>query len=435
MAGLREFPFRLRIYLLVIMGTGAAVPLYLLFADRGALEGRWPRLLLLLILAVAAERFTLHLTHKMSINVSTDVYLAAVFVFPAALSGALGYVASWFGQQFRGHRDPIETSFNAGQRGLSYLAAGLVYHAMLDRDRLGPDVAGFGGIVALIAAALTAHFVTTMIVAVAAGLQLSTNPLRVFAVTFRADLAPEAAMAALAIQTAFLLREQPILVPIVALPLGLVYVAMRETGRLRTDTFRAMADLVEVVELRDPYTAGHSRRVAELARAIALRLGLTNEEADIIESAGLVHDLGKVGIDPEVLSNPGKLSAEEFTEMRRHPVLGADVIARFAAYGDGWQLIRHHHERWDGNGYPDGVAGEAIPLGARILAVADTYDALTSARPYRGAQTSSFALQILSDGAGSQWDPAVVDVLIAFIAEPAPQQQPSQSYELVQAPV
>jgi HD-GYP domain-containing protein (c-di-GMP phosphodiesterase class II) len=111
-------------------------------------------------------------------------------------------------------------------------------------------------------------------------------------------------------------------------------------------------------------------------------------------------------------------------EMQRHPGLGADVIARFAAYGDGWRLVRHHHERWDGNGYPDGLAGQQIPLGARILAVADTYDALTSARPYREAKSPAFAIKVLTDGAGTQWEPQIVEALLAHLGVPAPQPQP-----------
>lgn len=148
---------------------------------------------------------------------------------------------------------------------------------------------------------------------------------------------------------------------------------------------------------------------------LALGLGPTFEEAEIVESAGRVHDLGKVVVDPVALTKVGKLDAAEWAEMRRHPVLGADVVAGFAAYRDGQLLVRHHHEAWDGSGYPDRLAGEAIPLGARILAVADTYDALTSARSYRGAMGRDAALAILRDGSGRQWDPVVVDAMVAHL--------------------
>jgi HD-GYP domain-containing protein (c-di-GMP phosphodiesterase class II) len=178
--------------------------------------------------------------------------------------------------------------------------------------------------------------------------------------------------------------------------------------------------MVDILELRDPYTAGHSHRVAETAQALALRLGLTPEEARMIQTAGAVHDIGKVVIDSAVLSKADALSPEEWQLMRLHPVFGARVVERFASYGDGFLLVRHHHEAWDGSGYPDGLKGEEIPLGARILAVADTFDALTSHRPYRKALTVVAALQILDQGAGTQWDATVVAALQAHVATNAP---------------
>jgi HD-GYP domain-containing protein (c-di-GMP phosphodiesterase class II) len=206
-----------------------------------------------------------------------------------------------------------------------------------------------------------------------------------------------------------------LLLPVLGLPVHLVHRAQQQAVQLNEDTRDALASLVEVVELRDPYTAGHSRRVAELARALALQLGLTHEEADAIESAGRVHDIGKVAIDPTVLTKPGKLDDAEWAEMKRHPGYGADVVARFAAYPEGFRLVRHHHEAWDGTGYPDRIAGEAIPFGARILAVADTFDALTSDRPYRKGMGLDRALTILQEGADRQWDARIVAALVAHL--------------------
>jgi HD-GYP domain-containing protein (c-di-GMP phosphodiesterase class II) len=332
-----------------------------------------------------------------------------------ALPGALAFVASAFGQLARHKGNPIETAFNASCRALAALGAAGIYHAVRDTPHTGPDVAGFGSIGALVVTAMTAYAVTTLIIALAAGLQLGGNPLRIVVVTVGDDAAPEIAMILMALPIAYLTILQPIFVPILALPLALVYLSIRSTVRLRKDTHQALTDLVEIIELRDPYTAGHSHRVAHLARALALQVGMTHEEADLVEGAGRVHDLGKVAIDPLVLTKPGRLTDQEYDEMKRHPGLGADVIARFASYQDGVPLIRHHHERWDGAGYPDGLRGEQIPLGARILAVADTYDALTSTRAYRDAKHHTFALQILAEGAGTQWDPAVVDALVAHV--------------------
>jgi HD-GYP domain-containing protein (c-di-GMP phosphodiesterase class II) len=209
-------------------------------------------------------------------------------------------------------------------------------------------------------------------------------------------------------------------VPALALPAVLVHRAVSHSVRLRANVREAMATLVEVVELRDPYTAGHSRRVASMARAIALELGLTIEEADAIEDAGKVHDLGKVAIDPAVLLKPGKLTDAEWTEMKRHPVYGVEVLGRFESYRAGLPLVRGHHESWNGSGYPDGLRGTAIPPGARILAVADTWDALTSDRSYRPGMARERAIAILREGAGVQWDPAIVEALMQVLSRESP---------------
>jgi HD-GYP domain-containing protein (c-di-GMP phosphodiesterase class II) len=261
------------------------------------------------------------------------------------------------------------------------------------------------------------HVVNTGLVAGAAGLQLGILPLRAWWHSLALDLTPHVTLSLVGAVAALVASQQLIALPFLALPVVLVHRAVRETIRLRVDTHEALATLVEVVELRDRYTAGHSRRVAATARLLALRLGLTAEEADVIESAGRVHDIGKVALDSAILTKPGRLTEEEWAEVRRHPELGANVLERFAAYYQGAAIVRHHHERWDGGGYPDGVAGEAIPLGARILAVADTFDALISDRPYRASHSVEAALAILQDGADRQWDRRVVETMVALVQE------------------
>ena len=136
----------------------------------------------------------------------------------------------------------------------------------------------------------------------------------------------------------------------------------------------------------------------------------------------MVHDLGKLALDPALLQKPGPLTEEEWVEVRRHPVKGAAVVARYAVFGEGHRLVRHHHEAWDGSGYPDQLAGEKIPFGARILAVADTFDVITNGRPYQAALPIANARAILCDGAGRQWDPRVVAALCAHLDETTPGQ-------------
>ena len=153
--------------------------------------------------------------------------------------------------------------------------------------------------------------------------------------------------------------------------------------------------------------------MASYAGHIAARLNLPAEEIDLIVSAAHVHDLGKIAIDNRILFKQGPLTDDERLQVNMHPAAGADLAGQFSMYGKGADIIRHHHEHWDGTGYPDCLAGEAIPLGARIIAVADVYDAMTSDRPYRRALSHEVALSEIIRGSGSQFDARVVEAFLA----------------------
>jgi|GEM_PF-544811 len=412
--GYDGLPTGLLRYLLFISIAGLIAPWVVLATGWRGLTGR--ELLyagMLLIMATASERFVLHLTHKTNINITGAAVIAMVLLLPAWAPGVLILVATSIAQRLRGSM-VMEALFNIGQTVLHVIAAVLCYQLLAGYD-LGPNVGPFGSLTAIVAAALVMHLLNTFLVALASALQLGLNPFRVWATTIALDLMPHITLVALGTIAALLAVDQPLALPFLALPAILVHQSVRQTVQLRTDTHEALASLVEVMELRDPYTAGHSRRVAALSRTIANRLGMTEEEADIIEQAGRVHDIGKAGIDPAILTKDGKLTDEEWVQMRLHPELGANVVARFAAYRHGARIVRHHHESWSGAGYPDGLAGEDIPIGSRIVAVADTFDALTTSRPYRGAKTVEEAIAILEDGAGRQWDPRVVDAMVSYL--------------------
>jgi len=173
---------------------------------------------------------------------------------------------------------------------------------------------------------------------------------------------------------------------------------------------QSLLGLANALEAKDAYTRAHSERVAHLARRLAAARGLDPDEVAAIGEAGRLHDIGKIGVPEPVLRKPGPLTAEEWHAMRRHPLIGAQIIAPFEFFARSAAFIRHHHERWDGGGYPDGLAGGAIPLGARIVAVADVFDALTSPRPYRAAIPHDAALARLRDEAGRGLDPELVTV-------------------------
>ncbi len=191
--------------------------------------------------------------------------------------------------------------------------------------------------------------------------------------------------------------------------------------RLQQSTFQSLLGLANAVEAKDVYTRGHSERVAALARRIALAAGVAPGAAGTIAQAGLLHDLGKIGIPEGVLRKPGPLSEEEWSVMRRHPIVGAQIVAPLEFFADGAIIVRHHHERHDGSGYPDGLRGELIPLGARIVAVADVYDALISDRPYRPRLARAEVVRCLEAEAGRTLDARLTALCVRLTDDAAPE--------------
>jgi putative nucleotidyltransferase with HDIG domain len=174
--------------------------------------------------------------------------------------------------------------------------------------------------------------------------------------------------------------------------------------------------LVATLDARDRYTAGHSAAVAVYCRDIAERMGLPEEQQQLVHLCGLVHDIGKVGLPPGLLEKAGALTLEERRQMEQHPVIGEHILSKVDDYADIARIVRHHHERVDGLGYPDNLTGREIPLLSRIIAVADAYNAMTSDRPYRDAMPSRVARLRLAQAVESQFDTSVVAAFEAVLA-------------------
>ena len=180
-----------------------------------------------------------------------------------------------------------------------------------------------------------------------------------------------------------------------------------------------LSTLSRAIEARDPYTRGHSARVTAIAESIARRLGWDERQLALLRVGGPLHDVGKLGVAGEVLAKPGRLDEQELAQIREHPKLGARILLRVAALRGALPYVLYHHERWDGDGYPTGRAGEEIPLEARVLAVADAFDAMTSDRPYRPALDRDEALAEMERCAGTQFDPEIVRIFLELFAERA----------------
>jgi HD-GYP domain-containing protein (c-di-GMP phosphodiesterase class II) len=174
--------------------------------------------------------------------------------------------------------------------------------------------------------------------------------------------------------------------------------------------------MADTVDFRDPYTGGHSRRVTELTAGILHELGKQGPGFDLIVTAARVHDIGKIGLPDRVLMKESDLSAEEWELVKTHPDRGAELLEEYPSFARGAAIVRHHHERWDGRGYPHGLRGTDIPFGSRVIAVADSFDAMTTDRPYRRAMSAEKAMAILTGGRGREWDAAIVDAFLQSMA-------------------
>lgn len=169
--------------------------------------------------------------------------------------------------------------------------------------------------------------------------------------------------------------------------------------------------MAQAVDLKDPYTSNHSQRVSQYAVRLARAMGLSEDEVERIRIGGLMHDIGKIGISGRIIRKPGKLTSEEMALMMRHSSVSADIIEHLEILGESARMVRHHHEHFDGSGYPDGLKGEEIPLGSRIILAADAFDAITTDRPYRKGASRGDAVTVIRKHAGAQFDSAVVDAL------------------------
>lgn len=192
---------------------------------------------------------------------------------------------------------------------------------------------------------------------------------------------------------------------------------VRLMEQLQVTYVATLRSLIQILEAKDPYTKGHTERVASYSMALANRLELPQDEMRRILFGSLLHDIGKMGLRDDIINKPGPLTPEEWLQMKLHPVVGAQIVEKMEFLTGATDIVRHHHESWDGKGYPDGLAGENIPLHARIVTVADSFDAMTTDRPYRKALTIAEAVRRLKESSGIQFDPRLAKAFTDYVTE------------------
>jgi len=190
----------------------------------------------------------------------------------------------------------------------------------------------------------------------------------------------------------------------------------RERSKLERLAIATLEALVNALEAKDPYMRGHSARVADLSATVAHQLGIAEEDVEQVRVAGRLHDIGKIGTRESVLNKQGALTPEEFEHVKQHVVIGSQILAPLSHLGDIIPAVRHHHERWDGTGYPDGLRGEEIPIGARIIGAAEVFDALSTSRAYQEKMSAEKAVERAADLSGTVLDPKVYEALASVVA-------------------
>ncbi len=396
----------LRAYLLVVAAPAVALTAGLVGRPADA-PGDPVLMVVFLLLGAGAANFPVMISPRYKADAAPAVYIAAVLVFAPATAVAVIGLSRLLGDGVlclrrnpatgRRRRRPLDLVFNTSQL---MVAGGL---AALAYGWSGSEPTG-----AVLAGAVM-YAVSTGFVVIAAAIQNGRNPLEIWAEAAAADAKPTVALYIAGYLLAVLSSGRPWLAVVMMVPIAAIQLALTRSMQLMEQTIAAVESMADVVDRRDPYTFQHSQSVADHAARTARRLQLPDKEVELIRLAARVHDLGKIEVPDEVLHKQGRLSEAEFELMKKHPTTGAEILAKFPEYKRGRELVLAHHERMDGLGYPRGLAGAAIALGARIIAVADSWDAMTSDRPYRKALAADVALAELLRGRGTQWDPHVVD--------------------------
>jgi putative nucleotidyltransferase with HDIG domain len=374
-------------------------------------------MVLLVVLGVLTANFPVMVSPRYKTDAAPAIDLALVLLFPPATAVALVGLSRilsdgllWLRRNpatGKRRRRLIDLVFNTSQLMIAAAAAAIVYHGLASSGDLGRGL--IGQLASAGVAACVMYVVSVSMVVVAAGLMTGRSPFQIWVEAAAAELKQTAAIYVTGYVLAVVSNGRPWLAVVMMGPVAGLQLALNRSVQLREQTVSAVESMADVVDHRDPYTFQHSQSVADNAVHTAKKLGLPDREVELIRLAARVHDLGKIAVPDEVLHKQGRLTEAEFALMKKHPETGAEILAKFPQYKRGRELVLAHHERMDGCGYPRGLSGSAIPLGARVIAVADAWDAMTSDRPYRTALDPEVALGELLRGRGTQWDPEVVN--------------------------
>ena len=351
-------------------------------------------------------------------SVTFTLILAAIILFGPAMPAVASIFGALIWRDLKKRTHPYRWLFNGSQYAIAAGAAGLAYIASG-----GPVLSSIGRafvvqdfplvILPITIAIITFFLANTILVSTVIGLAEDMSPFNVWIVNVRWAIPNYFALAPLGLAVAQIsMTVGSVGVILILMPLIVARQTFQIYMRLRNAYLDTVRSLIAALEAKDPYTRGHSERVSTLAQNIGRHLNIRDDQIDILRYAGILHDIGKIGTAHYILRKTGKLTEDEFQRIRLHPEWGAIILMEINFLNNVVPAIFHHHEKFDGSGYVDGIAGEEIPLLARILTAADAFDAMTSPRPYRGALPVDSACQEMIKCSGTQFDPMIVKALL-----------------------
>lgn len=370
-------------------------------------------LLIFGVLGIASESLPVALPKGGYVTVSYSIFLSSLILFPLgvtltamALSGLIifGNVAL--------EQPAWKRVFNASQYVLSIAAA----HAVMSFIKPSSFQFDLKSLMLYLIVASVFLVINITIVSIALGMMFDKSPWSIWLSNIRWAVPNFLALVLLGFLLALIYNNYgPMGLLLLFIPLLVSRHAFQLYVDMKENYLNTVEALVQALEAKDTYTSGHSARVGKLAVAIAEAIKMSEDKIESLKYAAVLHDVGKIGVSETILNKEGELQESEWESIRSHPVIGQTIIKGIKFLFDIGEVVRHHHERYDGQGYPDGIKGEEIPLESRIIAVADTYDAITSDRSYRKGKTHDEAIEELKRVAGSQLDPELVIIFCKVV--------------------
>lgn len=403
---------KLKLYIGVITGLAVSLFVYLV-PSLPLVSNMWQVFIFFLVISTLAEFIPVELPIGGSVTIGFPIDFVVILVYGPAMAMCTTFLGEILAELLNRKINWYKSLFNASQYALSAGVAGIVYQEL---GGLVGTVDLTSHIIPAIFCALTYYLINSNLFMSVISIAEEVSILSIWKNRIRGALATYIALAPIGFIMAMVYISIGIWgIILFFFPLILArrsFELYSKMQKVYLDTIRALA---AAIDAKDPYTKGHSERVAKMALALAQELNLSDREIENIEYAALLHDIGKIGIADNILGKDSSLTNREFDKIKEHTVMGAKIIEPVDFLKNSYETIYHHHEKYDGKGYPDGLKSEDIPILARIIAVADAYDAMCSDRPYRKKLNNDKILKELKDQSGKQFDPKVVKALISVL--------------------